>query len=239
MEASNQYAYGRYEKVVTLLRSVVERDLLKTRADRLEALRLYGICLHLTGRKAAALSVFRSLVRQAPRTRLDPRLVQPEVISAFESVRRPLQLKLRRNAHRALARRYTVLNFLPPAGQFQNGQWRKAVVLLGLEVCFLTANLVSFYMLRSTQLRQPDGTFVEKDADGNVVNDRRNLAKALIGINYASLGLLLGTLVYGIVDGLVYNARENGRLRRLIERPLVILPMPTRAGAGIGLTLRY
>lgn len=245
-QANNLYSYGRYEAVVRLLRPLVERGLVKSKADRVEALRLYGICLFLTQRKSAAMRVFRSLILLAPRTRLDPRLVQPEVIAAFDSIRRPHleklrleTLKVRRRAQRSLSRRWAVLNVLPPVGQFQNGHWRKGLIVLTLELSMLAANLASYYMLRSKGLRQPDGTFVEKDADGNVVNDRRSLAKALMGINYASLGLLIGTLIYGMADGFVYHYREARRLKGIIERPVVIYPLPTREGAGLALSFTF
>jgi hypothetical protein len=194
--------------------------------------------------------VFRSLIDLAPQTRLDPRLVQPEVVAAFERLRQPhlrrlgerarrAQQKRRALARRALDRRWAILNVIPSAGQFQNGHWRKGLVLLSVELGLLAANLTSYYLLRSTSLRQRDGTFVERDADGNVLHDRRGLARALMGINYASLGLLLGTLVYGMVDGFYFHFRHNGRLRRIIERPLAVTPMPAPGGAGISLSLAF
>lgn len=250
VQANNHYAYGRYETVVKLLRPIVERGLLRRRADRLEGLRLYGICLYLTGRKSAAAQVFRSLIDQAPQTRLDPRIVQPEVVAAFERIRLPRLRRLRdqarrarekrrTRARRALARRWSILNLIPSAGQFQNGQWKKGLVVLSLELTMLAANLASYYLLRSTSLRQPDGTFVQKDADGNVVHDRRTLAKALMGINYASLGVLLGTLLYGVADGFYFHYHHKRRLNRIIERPLSVMPLPAPGGAGLSLTLIF
>jgi len=250
VQANNHYAYGRYETVVKLLRPIVERGLLKRRADRLEGLRLYGICLYLTGRKTAAARVFRSLIDQAPQTRLDPRIVQPEVVAAFERIRLPRLRRLREQARRvrekrqnrarrSLARRWSILNLIPTAGQFQNGQWRKGLVILSVELTMVAANLASYYLLRSTSLRQPDGTFVQRDADGNVVHDRRSLAKALMGINYASLGVLLGTLLYGIADGFYFHYRHKRRLKRIIERPLSVMPLPTPGGAGVSLALKF
>ncbi len=250
VQANNHYAYGRYETVVKLLRPIVERGLLKAKADRLEGLRLYGICLYLTQRKAAALQVFRSLIDLAPQTRLDPRIVQPEVVAAFERIRQPHLRRLKRQAQRALrkrrdrarqamARRWAVLNVIPVAGQFQNGHWKKGLVLLSVELAMLAANLTSYYLLRSKSLRQPDGTFVERDVDGNVLHDRRNLAKALMGINYGSLAVLLGTVVYGLVDGFYYHYRHKRRLKRIIERPLSVLPLASPGGAGISLALKF
>jgi len=250
VQANNHYAYGRYETVVKLLRPIVERDLLTRLADRLEALRLYGICLHLTGRVSAAARVFRSLLDQAPQTRLDPRIVQPEVVAAFERIRLPNLRRLRDQARRAgekqrslarsaLRRRWGILNLIPAAGQFQNGHWRKGLLVLSVELAMLAANLTSYYLLKSSALRQPDGTFVEKDADGNVVHDRTGLARALMGINYGSLGVLIGTLIYGMVDGFYFHYRHNRRLGRIIERPLTVTPLPTPGGAGLSLSLTF
>ncbi len=254
VQANNHYAYGRYETVVQLLRPIVEQGLLKRRADRLEGLRLYGICLYLTGRKMAAAQVFRSLIDQAPQTRLDPRIVQPEVVAAFERIRLPrlrrLQDQARRlrdakkeRARRRLARRWAILNMIPAAGQFQNGHWRKGLVVLSLELTMVVANLTSYYLLRSDSLRQADGTFVQKDADGNVVHDRRTLAKVLMGINYASLGVLVSTLLYGVIDGFYFHFRQTRRLQRVIERPgpptVSLLPLVAPGGGGLSLTLKF
>ncbi len=238
-EASNQFSFGRYRRVVALLRPLVERDLLTSRDDQVEALRLYGICLYLTGRKAAALRIFQTLVSLAPETRLDPRLVQPEVVAAFERIRRSKLLQIRRAARRKLHRRYGFLNLLPPVGQFQNGHWRKGVTVLSLELAFLGANIGTYYALRSRSLRQPDRTFVEKDAQGNVIADHRPLARALQVINISSLVLLCGTVVYGIIDGYVHYMRRKRSLERLLQQPMTLLPMPTADGGGVALTVRF
>ncbi len=251
--ASNYYSYGRYERVVTLLRPLVERGLLRGRGDRLEALRLFGICLFLTKRRAAAVQVFRTLIGLAPGTRLDPRIVQPEVVAAFERVRQPHLRRLRERARRERARqriqarreldrRFVILSLIPLAGQLQNGHWKKGVALLTVELALLAANLSSYFLLRSTSLRQPDGTFVEKDADGNVVHDRRGVARALMGINYASLGLLVGAMLYGVVDGLYFHLRRNSQLKRTIERlsrPLAVAPLAAPGGVGVSLSLSF
>jgi hypothetical protein len=238
-EASNQFAYGKYAEVVNLLRPVVERGLLPDRADRIEALRLYGVCLHLTGRRVAAVHAFRALVLEDPKVRLDPRLVPPEVVAAFEAVRQERLRELREAQRRAQRPRYAVLNLIPSAGQFQNGHWRKGAVVLTAELALLAANLASYYLLRSPSLRQADGTFIERDAGGQVVSDRRGLAKALMGINYASLGLLLGTVVYGFVDGFVYHGKARRARARLLRDDLVVVPIPTAGGAGLGLGMTF
>jgi hypothetical protein len=238
-EASNQFSYGRYERVVSLLRPIVERGLLRGREDQVEAMRIYGVCLHLTGRKAGAVELFRTLLRLAPETRLDPRLVQPEVVAAFEAVRREQLSNLREEARKRQGRRHAILNVLPSAGQFQNGQWQKGVTVLSQELAFLGMNIGSYYALRAPGLRQPDRTYVEKDAQGNVVKDHRTVAKALMAVNYGSLALLVGTFVYGVVDGFVVFYRQRRSLERLLGEPLVISPSLAPGACGLYLTYRY
>lgn len=238
-EASNQFSYGRYERVVRLLRPLLERGLFRSREDRVEALRLYGVCLHLTGRRDAARETFRSLLGLAPETRLDPRLVQPEVVSAFEAIRREQLRHLQHEARARLRSKYAILNLIPAAGQFQNGHWRKGVVVLSLELAFLGMNIGSYYALRSPGLRQPDRTFIEKDAQGNVVKDHRPLARALMVVNASSLALFLGTVVYGVVDGFVYHYRQRKGIERLLGESLVLIPELAPGGGGLSLTGRF
>ena len=89
--ARDEFDFGKYESVVVGLRPIVEaleltREL-PEKADRLEALRVYGIACTLTGRRTAAEGAFLLLLREEPSTRLDPALVRPEAVAFFEEVR--------------------------------------------------------------------------------------------------------------------------------------------------------
>src|SRR5262249_10644248 len=89
--ARDEFDFGNYERVVERLRTLVESleisHELPEKADRLEALRVYGIACTLTGRRTAAEGAFLLLLREDPATRLDPALVRPEAVAFFEEVR--------------------------------------------------------------------------------------------------------------------------------------------------------
>ncbi len=214
--AQDAYQYGDCKKALALLREPIERGTKwPSRADEVEALRVYGICLHLTGRRQAARLVFQRLLEKDDTVHLDPHLVPPEVVQTFRAVRRGI-LARRLARMKRLPRPSWFWNFLPPAGQIQNGQYWKAGILGAGELLFFGLNLASYLVLTNPRYRQ-DGSFVRQASDGQILEDHRTLAKVMMGLNYASFALLVGTVVYGIVDGwLVMRARQRA-LRRKME----------------------
>ena len=75
-----------------------------------------------------------------------------------------------------------------------------------------------------------------QDSSGKIVEDHRSFAKAMMAINYASFALLLGTIVYGIVDGFVVmrsQARARARRIEFLKQQLAGTPK------GPWLTWRY
>lgn len=238
--AHNAFEYGQYEETVNLLRPLIERGLEMKKDDKTEALRLYSISLYLTGRKQGANLVFREMITLDPTMRLDPRLVPPQVVAAFDRVRRE-KLQEKVEALEPMKQRYAILNFLPPAGQFQNRQFVKAYSLLGAEVLLLALNLGSLAVLRAPKYRQ-GGDFVVQDIDGNIVEDNRKLAKAMRAVNYASFGVLLGTLVYGIIDGYIVMRRQiriEREQRHFLRRQVVFYPEASTRGGGLSLRMDF
>ncbi len=238
--AHNAFEYGQYEETVNLLRPIVERGIEMEGADKVEALRLYSISLYLTGRKKGARLVFRELIALDSTMRLDPRLVPPQVVNAFDRVRREM-LQEKVESLEPMKKRYAVLNFLPPAGQFQNREFAKAYSLLGAEILLLGLNLGSLAVLRTPKYRQ-GGDFVVQDIDGNIIEDNRKLAKAMRAVNYASFGALLGILVYGMIDGYIVMRRqvrtERAR-RRFLRRQVVFHPEASPRGGGMHLRMDF
>jgi len=207
--ALERFEFGDYEGAVVLLRPLVDRggDELPSQADRLEALRTYGIACTLTGRRVAAEGTFQLLLGAAPSTRLDARLVRPEAVSFFDEVRhryREEQLAAFRKSH---PRRYTILNFLPPAGQFQNRQRAKGYAIGAAEAALLAVNIATGVVL--AEWEGPNRLFLGHADD----------VGAMKGANYFSFAALLSVVVYGIVDGLVVGHRltveERGTEARL------------------------
>ncbi len=219
--AQDAFQYGKYDDVVRLLRVPVEEGAFRVQADQVEALRIYGIGLYLTNRRAAAALIFKRLVRLDPSLHLDPRLVPPEVVRAFKRIRAEV-ITRRLASVRKESRPLWLWNLIPPGGQIQNHQYVKAWLLGGGELIFLGLNLASYFVLTSDRYRK-DGSYVVQDAEGNIIEDHRTLARSMQVVNYVSFGLLLGTLIYGVVDGWVVMHRvlvARQRRRALLLRQL-------------------
>jgi hypothetical protein len=195
-QALERYELGDYEGVVQALRPLVDADAPGlSPADRVEALRTFGIASVLTGRRVAAEGAFVLLLRADPRSELDATLVKPEAVTFFDEVRarwRAERVAAYRKNH---GRRYAILNLLPPAGQFQNRERKKGYTLLAAEVLLLTTNITTGVLLN--QWEGPNHLFLGHE----------NTARALIPVNIASFAVLLSVVAYGIVDGFVVGHR--------------------------------
>jgi tetratricopeptide (TPR) repeat protein len=212
------FEYGQYAKAVALLRPLVEEERLQG-ADRIQALRAYGVSLFLLGRRGGAEAAFLMLLREDPTARLDPALVPPEVIAFLDEVRARHQAVIQRAAK---ARRPSAwFNLLPPLGQFQNGHKGKAWLVLALEVTFLTIDITTYWVARS--MPRSDGTVASEG--------KFNAIKTL---NLVSFCLLAGTIVYGVVDGFYYHG-----VRERAAAGVVVLPAPLPGGAGVSLASRF
>jgi hypothetical protein len=199
-DAIARFDAGDYESVAATLRPFVEGKEIRDPVDRAQALRVYGIACVLTNRPLAAEAAFLRWLELDAGARLDAALVRPEVITFFESVKVHHREELLREVERRRPRS-AVLSFLPPAGQYQNGHRLKFALLLAAEAALLATDLGTGIPLYLQQHR--DGTF-----------DNPASARALRIANWASFGTLLGVIVYGIIDGLVYFVR----IRREIQR---------------------
>ncbi len=211
--ASAAYEYGEMKEVVEFTRPVVEGAMPATPVEREKALRLLGIGLYLTGRTGGAGTQFLDLLRLNPRARLDPTTTRPEVVAFFEEVRRRHAGEI---ADAARARRSLAWNFLPPVGQFQNGDPRRGYAILGLEV----ASLIGAISTKVTLDRQ------RKDGA-----DTSPSVRSLRAMNWVSVGLLAGTYVYGVVDGFLRADNQSDEP----ESALSVVVFPT----GGGLHLRF
>ncbi len=213
--ARDEFDFGNYERVVERLRPLVEalelsREL-PEKADRLEALRVYGIACTLTGRRTAAEGAFLLLLREEPSTQLDPALVRPEAVAFFNEVRARHRAELLAAYRKNRRPYYWALDLIPLAGQLQNRQWKKAIVFGVVELALLATNITTGVLLSHYQ--QPDGTF---GAGGS--NDRTSRFEPLRDVTWISFGLLLGVTAGGVVDAFVVGARRQERDRQVEAR---------------------
>jgi hypothetical protein len=202
-EALDKFDFGDYEGVVGLLRPLVDNGAteLPVRADRLEALRVYGIACALTDRRVAAEGAFLLLLREEPTTSLDPALVRPDAVAFFDDVRRRHQEELLAVYRRTRPRYYWFLNLIPTVGQFQNRERAKGFILGAFDLGLLTTTVVSYELLSSWE--GADRTFAHHGRDYD----------SMRVVNYVSFGLLLGSISYGIIDGFVIGQRRQRQER--------------------------
>jgi len=215
--ALSAYEYGDMDLVVESARSVAEGRAHPNETQRVQALRLLGIGLFLTGRREGAETAFFDLLRQKPSARLDPTHTRPDVVAFFENVRARHSAEIREAARSRPGGKHLAWAFLPPAGQFQNGDRGRGIIFGALEVISLGLAIGSYAQLRSWM--NPDDTF-------GVNGSRNDDARALKIVNNVSVGVFAATVIVGIVDGLVnFSAHDDE---------------PTLAWIGPGgLTLRF
>jgi len=212
--ALSAYEYGDMDLVVESARSVAEGRAHPNETQRVQALRLLGIGLFLTGRREGAETAFFDLLRQKPSARLDPTHTRPDVVAFFENVRTRHSAEIREAARSRPGGKHLAWAFLPPAGQFQNGDRGRGIIFGALEVISLGVAIGSYAQLKHWQ-HSSDDTFPGHPE-----------ARELQLVNNIAVGVFAATVVVGIVDGLFnFSAHDD-------EPPLAWL------GPG-GLTLRF
>jgi hypothetical protein len=208
------YEYGDMDLVVEAARPVAEGRAHPSDTQRVQALRLLGIGLFLTGRREGAETAFFDLLRQKPGVHLDPTHTRPDVVAFFENVRTRHSAEIREAARSRPGGKHLAWAFLPPVGQFQNGDRGRGVIFGALEVISLGLAIGTYAQLKHWQ-HTADDTFPGHPE-----------AHTLKIVNNISVGVFAATVIVGIVDGLVgFSAHDD-------EPPLAWI------GPG-GLTLRF
>ena len=179
---------------------------LPDKADRLEALRVYGIACTLTGRRTAAEGAFLLLLREEPSTELDPALVRPEAVAFFGEVRARHRAELLAAYRKNRRPYYWPLNLIPLVGQVQNRQWKKAIVFGAVELALFATNLTTGELLG--RYEQTDHSFTGHTGAFEPLRD----------VNWISFGALLAVTAGGIVDAFVVGARRSERDRQAEAR---------------------
>jgi hypothetical protein len=192
--ANAAYEYGDMKEVVDATRPVVDGAIEAGAVERIQALRLLGIGLYLTGRPTGAETAFLELLRARPKARLDPTTTRPEVVAFFEDVRRRHHADIE-EASRARTRRSVAWNLLPPAGQFKNGDYGRGVLFLSLEVAS-GATAITTKVLLDSWHRPGD------------LSTHPETARTLKPINYISVAVLAASYTAGVIDAFVRSDRE-------------------------------
>ena len=201
--------------------SPVAHDPRQRVADRAEAHRLLGLAAYAQGRVDDADRELFAYLRLDLDGHLDPHLYPPETVAYLESVRARHAGELR--ALRPRPPRTVLVNFLPPFGQFQNGERTKGWILAGLGGGLLAANVATYVIVRRW-CDEDDGTC---EVDGR---SRRETADGLLTINHVAGAAAIAVYAYGVIDG----------FRQYRRRPAVIVaPVASGEGAMLGVAGRF
>nr|HEX4313689.1 hypothetical protein [Kofleriaceae bacterium] len=194
--------------------------------DLAEAHRLAGLAAFAQQRPTDAEAHFVAYMRLDLDGTLDPALYPPDVIAFFVNVRKNHEAELR--ALRPQPHRYLILNMLPPAGQFQNGDRTKGIVVGALLGAAIAVNLTTYFVLDSwcTQTTLSGRTGATCDTP---TSNHYRAATDLRAANIAAGVTALLTYAYGVYDG-VSRYREHTR-----ELQLEPYATATSAGSFIGI----
>ncbi len=194
-------AIGDWAAVDATLAPLQRPDVTLSTADRAELLRLSGLAAYFGGRLDQADRAWLAYLRLDLDGRLDPSTVPPEAITYFESVRSRHGAELRALRPRPKpARRWWVLNFVPPVGQVQNREPGHAFWIGGAIVGTLALNLTSYGVLRAWCDE------IDRTCDGH-----ERTARTLRVVNIAAGVAAIGAYAYGVIDGFRGGDRAGAR----------------------------
>ena len=214
-EANAAATGGDWSRVSAFVGPLLARSL--EPSDLAEAHRLAGLAAFFNNQQPEAEHHFVAYLRIDHDGHLDPALYPPEVINFFNDVRSRHARELR-----PPSKRYMILAAIPPLAQFQNGDRGKAWVLTGLLGGLAVINITSYAMLRSW-CPNPAST-----CDASGTNHWRH-ASELEAVNIISGISLIGTVVYGVWDGV------RGYRRRTRELEVAPYIAPNDGGGVAGL----
>lgn len=164
------------------------------KGDQAEAHRLAGLSAYFLGRYDDAERELLAYLQLDVDARLDPAVVPPEAVTFFEDVRARHGAELRALRPHGRKHHY-ILNFIPPFGQFQNGDRTKGWIVAGGLVAFLATNVTTYFVLRDWcsgehQLCEPGGS------------DHAGTARRLRIVNTVTGIGALALYAYGVIDGI-------------------------------------
>jgi hypothetical protein len=226
-EANAAALAGDWAEVASRVDPLFHRSL--SRADLAEAHRLAGIAAFFAQRLAEAEGHLLAYLRSEQGGQLDPALYPPDVVQFFSDVASRHRAELVA-LHTPPPRRLWFYNFLPPIGQFQNGDRTKAYVLGGVLGALLITNLTTYYYLREwcNHTQGPAGgalTCTEGSSTGTT-----HLARQIRPTNIITGLAFWAVYAYSVYDGFA-GYRRVSRERAL--QPYVSASVESGAQEGI------
>ena len=188
--AARQLERGEYEEAEKTIR----RNILRPLEDRAEAYRILGLSLFYQERMLEARAAFLEYLRSEPDAHLDPALVAPEAITVFEDVRARNLAEIESLRPKPKKKRYLLLNLVPGAGQFQNGERVKGVVIAVGLGSLIAANVATYYWLKNNCDSQTR-------VCGNADDDGAGKARDYQTVNQLTGVAAIGVYAYSVIDG--------------------------------------
>lgn len=236
-EAENNFRFQDYAAAEVLLNSLLHPDvLLKDPDEVLKAREYLGACYYWLGNEKRMEEEFTALLILAPHHRLDPFYYPADLIERLDRLRgrlaelRVIHLEGREGRgdekpdcvvpKETVVRRSRWVSFVPfGVGQFQNGDTVKGALFLTGEVLALGTNVGSY--VAAERLRGADGFYSASSA---------RTARTLRVVQYASLGVLAGLVLWGVLDATLHLETEA----RSFEMVPCSAAPPPGGGEGLG-----
>ena len=200
-ESNTAATAGEWAKVASLVNPLLGGQL--AQPDLAEAHRLAGLAAYFLQRQPEAEAHFVAYLRIDLDGHLDPALYPPEVITFFNDVK-----SKHHELRRPQPKRYFILNFVPPLGQFQNGDRVKGIVIGGLLGAFAVANVTSYFVLDSW-CKHVTGAGGENTVTCDDPKDHNHAAGQLRTLNIVAGVGLIATYLYGVYDGVRIYRRNT------------------------------
>lgn len=203
-EANAALGAGDYQKARALAGQVARAPGPADR-DRAEAWRVLGLAYFYLGDESGARAAFLEYLKLDPDGTLDPALVPPEAISLLTSVRNEHAAEIAARRPKKHRRSYW-LNFVPPAGQWQNGDRGKMWFIASAGTALLAANITSYVML-ARWCGGADDTCDEGEPGQPGYSNHIDEARTARVINIGSGLGLIALYAWGVYDGLATYRR--------------------------------
>ncbi len=198
---------GDYPRAEETVRAIINLAVMQ-RAERAEAYRILGILKFYEDAPDEARAAFLSYLKLDPDGHLDPALVPPEAITLMEDVRANHQAEIESMRFVLPPERYFMLNFLPMAGQLQNGETTKGVLVATSFTLLLATNLGSYALLKRYCHHK------ELTCESSGGTDKTQTSRTLKTVNLLSGIGLVTVYLYSVVDGIRGYRKLKARDRR-------------------------
>jgi hypothetical protein len=214
--ARNAFEYRDFDKVVEVLWPWLHPPRIVDAGLAIRARELLGISLFILGREAEAREEFSSMLLLDPDHALDPFLVPPDVIQAFEDVKQAMEPTLRAlrdkepvappEPERTRVRREIVevpppaVVLLPLGGpQFVLGEPAWGGFWLGAQVAGLGLNAAAFWQADALRSEDPD-------------------YDTWVALQYVGLGVTVAAYVGSLIQGAELLRDRRRTARRSVEQ---------------------